>query len=296
MPSTSPTAAAAGTFTLGDLTVNRMGLGSMRLTVRADVDQALAVLRSALDLGVNHVDTAAFYRSPAGILDGEPGPVRYATELIRDAFGPDDDVVVTTKVGPGITDDGEFYQATSADQLRRQVEENLRRLGRECLDVVNLRIIKKQGHDSVAERFEALAGLREEGLIRHLGLSNVRVDHLDEAEAIAPVVCVQNAYAVDKRDDADLLRVCGERGIAFVPFFALTGQRREAGPVTEHSEPVSDVARKHGVTEQQVRLTWTLHQGAHVLAIPGTGSVAHLAENVAAAALDLDDDDLALLG
>lgn len=298
MSSTQPTAAAAGTFALGDLTINRMGLGSMRLTVRPDVDQALAVLRRAFDLGVNHVDTAAFYRSPGGILDGEPGPVRYATELIREALGPDDDVVVTTKVGPGITDDGEPYQATTADQLRRQVEENLRRLGRDRLDVVNLRIIKKQGHDSVAERFEALAALREEGLIRHLGLSNVRVDHLHEALAIAPVVCVQNAYAVDKRDDADtaLLRVCGERGIAFVPFFALAGQRREAGAVTEHLEQVSQVARRHGVTEQQVRLAWTLHQGAHVLAIPGTGSVAHLDENVAAAALQLDEADLALLG
>ncbi|MGN6612796.1 MAG: aldo/keto reductase [Angustibacter sp.] len=273
-----------------------MGLGSMRLTVRADVDQALAVLRRAFDLGVNHLDTAAFYRSPGGILDGEPGPVRYATELIREALGPDDDVVVTTKVGPGITDDGEPYQATRADQLRRQVEENLRRLGRDRLDVVNLRIIKKQGHDSVAERFEALAGLRQEGLIRHLGLSNVRVDHLDEALALAPVVCVQNAYAVDRRDDADLLRVCGERGIAFVPFFALAGQRREAGAVTDHSEPVSQVARRHGVTEQQVRLAWTLHQGGHVLAIPGTGSLGHLDENVAAAALSLDDEDLARLG
>lgn len=295
MPTHQRPAAAAGTFTLGDLTVNRMGLGSMRLTVRADTDRALAVLRRAVELGVDHVDTAAFYRSPEGILDGEPGPVRYATELLREALGPDADVVVTTKVGPGITDDGEFYQATTADQLRRQVEENLRRLGRDRLDVVNLRIIRKQGHDSVAERFEALARLREEGLIRHLGLSNVRVDHLDEAQAIAPVVCVQNAYAVDRQDDAELLRVCGERGVAFVPFFALAGQRREAGAVAEHAPGVSQVARRHGASEQQVRLAWTLHQGGHVLAIPGTGDVAHLEENVDAAGLRLDEDDLARL-
>ena len=295
MPSNQPTASAAGTFALGDLVVHRMGLGSMRLTVRADVDQALAVLRRAVELGVDHIDTAAFYRSPGGILDGEPGRVRYATELVRQALAPDDDVVVTTKVGPGIADDGEPYQATTADDLRRQVEENLRRLGRDRLDVVNLRIIKKAGHDSVSERFEALAQLQQEGLIRHLGLSNVRLDHLDEAQAIAPVVCVQNAYAVDKRDDAELLRICGERGVAFVPFFAIAGLRREAGASTEHATEVSQVARRHGVSEQQVRLAWTLHQGPHVLAIPGTGSVAHLVENVAAAGLHLDEGDLALL-
>lgn len=127
MPAHECPAAAAGTFALGDL-------------------------------GVNHVDTAAFYRSPGGILDGEPGPTRYATELVREVLGSRDDVVVATKVGPGITADGEFYQATTADQLRRQVEGNPRRLGRDWLDVVNLRIIKKQGHDSVTERFEALPG------------------------------------------------------------------------------------------------------------------------------------------
>jgi aryl-alcohol dehydrogenase-like predicted oxidoreductase len=263
--------------------------------VRADVAPALEVVRRAVELGVDHVDTAAFYRSPGGILDGEPGPVRFATELVREALGGRGDVVVTTKVGPGIADDGEPYQATTPDDLRRQVEENLRRLGRDRLDVVNLRIIKKAGHDSVSERFEALAQLQQEGLIRHLGLSNVRLDHLDEAQAIAPVVCVQNAYAVDKQDDAELLRVCGEREIAFVPFFAIAGQRREAGAVAEHAPEVSAVARRHGVTEQQVRLAWTLHQGPHVLAIPGTGSVAHLDENVAAAALRLDERDLALL-
>jgi aryl-alcohol dehydrogenase-like predicted oxidoreductase len=230
-------------------------------------------------------------------LEGEPGPPRYATELIREALGPGEEgLVVTTKVGPGIAEDGTFYQATTAEQLRCQVEENLRRLGRDQLDVVNLRIIKKAGEDSVTERFAALAGMREEGLIRHLGLSNVRLDHLEEAQAIAPVVCVQNNYALDKQDDAELLRVCGERDIAFVPFFAIAGARREDGGPTDHDPAVTRVAREHGVTEQQVRLAWTLHQGAHVLAIPGTGDPKHVDDNVAAAALRLTDEELALLG
>ena len=297
MPTSQIAASAAGTWTLGDLTVNRLGFGSMRLTADPDRDRALAVLHRAVELGVNHLDTAAFYVSPGGILDGQPGPVRYATELIREALAPyPEGLVVTTKVGPGITEDGTFYQASTPDQLRRQVEENLRRLGRDRLDVVNLRIIKKAGEDSVAQRFEALARLQEEGLIRHLGLSNVRVDHLDEARAIAPVVCVQNSYALDKQDDADLLRECGARGVAFVPFFAIAGTRREAGAAAEHAPAVSQVARAHGVTEQQVRLAWTLHQGGHVLAIPGTGDPEHVADNVAAAALRLSAEELVQLG
>ena len=297
MPTDASPASAAGTWTLGDRIVNRMGLGSMRLTVGSDTDRALGVLHRAVELGVNHLDTAAFYVSPGGILDGEAGPPRYATELIREALAPyDEGVVVTTKVGPGITEDGTFYQATTSDQLRRQVEENLHRLGRDHLDVVNLRIVRKAGQDSVAERFEALARMREEGLIRHLGLSNVRLDHLDEAQAIAPVVCVQNSYALDNTKDAALLRACGERDIAFVPFFAIAGQRREEGATGEHPAEVSRVAGAHGVTEQQIRLAWTLHQGPHVLAIPGTGDPAHVDQNVAAAALRLSEDDLALLG
>lgn len=190
----------------------------------------------------DHLDTAASYTSPRGILDGEPGPPRYATERIREALAPYDGLVVTTKVGPGIREDGSFCQATTGDELRSQVEENLRRLGREQLDVVNLRIVRKAGQDSVAERFEALAAMQAEGLIRHLGPSNVRLHHLDEAQAIAPVVCVQNSVAIDNRTDADLLRECGERGIAFVPFFTLTGARREQGAVTDHDDVVSQVA------------------------------------------------------
>ena len=138
--------------------------------------------------------------------------------------------------------------------------------------------------------------MQAEGLIRHLGLSNVRLDHLDEALAIAPVVCVQNLYAIDaNRADDELLRACGERGVAYVPFFALAGSGREAGPSAEHADAVRAVAAAHGATPAQVRLAWTLHQGPHVLAIPGTGQLAHLEENIAAASLALSPSDLASL-
>ena len=297
MPTHEITAAAAGTWTLGDLTVHRMGFGSMRITANPDRDLAVRVLRRAVELGVNHIDTAAFYVSPGGTLRVGTGPKRWATEIIREALAPyDEELVVATKVGPGESEDGEFYWATP-EQLRRQVEENLRRLGRDHLDVVNLRILKKPGHDSVAERFGALAEMREEGLVRHLGLSNVRVDHLDEAQAIAPVVCVQNSYSLDhNRTDDEMVRACRERGIAFVPFFALAGPSRESGETPAPSRAVLDVAAAHGATPQQVRLAWTLHQGPHVLAIPGTGDPTHLEENVAAGALRLSDDELAVLG
>ncbi|MFG3713916.1 aldo/keto reductase [Micromonospora sp. NPDC047730] len=297
MPVEEITASAAGTWTLGDRTVHRMGFGSMRLTADPDRARALRVLRRAVELGVNHIDTAAFYVSPGGPLGVGTGPRRYATELIREALAPyPDDLVITTKVGPSF-DAANRHRELAPAELRRDVEENLRRLGRDHLDVVNLRIVRREGRDSVAERFAALAELRDAGLIRHLGLSNVRVDHLDEAQAVAPVVCVQNAYALDTNRWADdLLRVCGERGVAFVPFFAIAGAGREAGATGEHDDAVRAVARAHGVTPHQVRLAWTLHRGRHVLAIPGTGDPEHLAQNVAAGAIRLSADDLARLG
>ena len=281
------TAAAAGTWQLGDLTVNRLGYGAMRLTVTAgrrpiDRDQAIAVLRRAVELGVNHIDTAAFYA--AGI--------RSANELINTALGNPypEDLVITTKVGPGLDPLTERPAAFGPEYLRSQVEENIRQLGRDHLDVVNLRIGRglDRGTGSLAERFEILAKLREEGLIRHLGISNVGPEHLAEAQAIAPVVCVQNQYGLTaRREDDDLLRLCGEQGVAFVPFFALASG-------TEN-EQVKAIADAHGATPSQVRLAWTLHQGPHVLAIPGTGNPAHLEQNVAAAGLRLSDDELARL-
>lgn len=269
---------------LGDRVVNRMGFGSMRLTVNPDHSVALAVLRRARELGVNHVDTAAFYRTPGGVLEVGSGEVRFATELIRQALAPyPDDLVIATKVIPG------------HEPLRAQVEENLRRLGTDCLDIVNLRIIKRPGQDSIAESFGELARMRDEGLIKHLGLSNIRIDHLDEAKAIAPVVCVQNSYALDIRRDDDLLKDCGDRGIAFVPFFALAGNQREAGSLNDHSETVRQIAAAHEVTPHQIRLAWTLHQGEHVLAIPGTGDLRHLEQNIAAGSIRLSPEELTLL-
>ncbi|MGE5156002.1 MAG: aldo/keto reductase [Betaproteobacteria bacterium] len=270
-------AGAAGEWRLGDIAVRRLGFGAKRLPL--DRDRAIAVLRRAVELGVNHIDTASFYPN-----DAPPG---LANQLIRQALAPyPDDLVIATKVGP--LDEG----LARPDQLRGLVEANLRELGLDQLDVVNLR---QAGLDSVAEHVGELAQLRAEGLIRQLGLSNVRPAHLAQAQAIAPVVCVQNRYAVDfGRVNDDLLRTCGEQAIAFVPFFALAGEGREAGGVAD-TEAVREVARAHDATPAQVRLAWILHRGPHVLAIPGTSHVEHLAENVAAGALRLSAEELARL-
>jgi pyridoxine 4-dehydrogenase len=292
---TTVSAAAAGSWTLGDRTVRRIGFGSMRITANPDRDLAIRVLRRAVELGVDHLDTAAFYLSPGGTLRVGDGPRRYATELIREALTPyPENLVIATKVGPQAGPDGEIGYATTAAQLRGQVEENLRRLGRDHLDVVNLRLWRRRA-DDVAEQFGVLARLRDEGLIRHLGISNAALADLDRAQAVAPVVCVQNSYGIDLRRDEEILRACGERGIAFVPFFALAGTAREQGAGDDHSEAVRTVAAAHGATPQQVRLAWTLHRGPHVLAIPGTGSVEHLTQNVAAGALRFTAAELALL-
>ncbi|AQZ62612.1 Aldo-keto reductase [[Actinomadura] parvosata subsp. kistnae] len=285
------TSASAGTWKLGDLTVNRIGFGAMRLTGRAaftddvsgDRERSIAVLRRAVELGINHIDTAAFYFSPR----------LSANELINSALAPyPDDLVITTKVWPARTPSGDWWWATP-EQLRGQVEENLRQLGRDHLDVVNLRVPPSERTGSIAEHFGALAALRDAGLIRHLGVSNVTPAQLAEAVAIAPVVCVQNPFGIGApAGQRELLRICGEQGIAFVPFFAIAGTGREAGAVAAEDETVLAVARAHGATPAQIRLAWTLRQGPHVLAIPGTGNPAHLEENVAAGALALSEDEM----
>ncbi|GAB1508276.1 oxidoreductase [Actinophytocola sp. KF-1] len=283
---TSINAAAAGTWQLGDRTVNRMGFGAMRLMQNADGtpsdrERAMTVLRRAVELGVNHIDTAAFYFSN----------LRSANELINSALAPyPDDLVITTKVGPGRDPAGGFHHVHTKEELRGQVEENIRQLGLDHLDVVNFRIGQTldRGEGSLAEGFGALADLQREGLIRHLGISNVGPDHLKEALDIAQVVCVQNQYGLTtRREDDALIELCAEHGIAFVPFFAIAAGAEAAA--------VDEVARAHGVTAAQVRLAWTLHKGPNVLAIPGTGNPAHLEENVAAAGLRLSDDELARL-
>ncbi|HEY3506135.1 MAG TPA: oxidoreductase [Actinocatenispora sp.] len=284
-------ASTAGTWLLGDTRVNRIGFGTLRLTGSGAFhrgtplphDRALAVLRRAVELGVNHIDTAAFYFSR----------LRSANELINSALAPyPDDLVIATKVGPARDASGEWTDAAGPEQLRGQVEENLRQLGRDHLDLVNLRVM---GQESIAEHFGALADLRTAGLVRHLGVSGVRADQLAEARAIAPVVCVQNRYGIDDRGDDDLLRACGEAGIAFVPYFSIAGAGRTTGSPAEERSAVLDVARALGATPAQVRLAWTLHQGEHVLVIPGTGNPDHVAENLAAGALRLDEAQLHLL-
>ncbi|MEU0087970.1 oxidoreductase [Streptomyces sp. NPDC006274] len=284
-------AAAAGSWTLGGLKVNRIGFGAMRLTAKADGspsdrDRAVAVLRRAVELGVDHIDTAAFYFSST----------RSANELINRALAPyPDDLVITTKVWPGRDTSGEWWWARP-EQLRGQVEENLRQLGRDHLDVVNLRLPRSQENGSLADHFGALSELRDAGLVRHLGISHVRPRQLAEAQAIAPVVCVQNPFGVGASPEHNaFLDSCGEQGVAFVPFFAVAGAGREAGVSGTESDEVLAVARAHGASPAQVRLAWTLRRGPHVLAIPGTGNPAHLTENVAAGALRLSDDEMALL-
>jgi pyridoxine 4-dehydrogenase len=291
-------AADAGTWTLGDLTVNRLGFGAMRLPGSrpfdpddkpGDRDRAIAVLHRAVELGVNHIDTAAFYFSS----------LRSANELINTALAPyPDGLVITTKVGPGRDPYGQWTQRATPDQLRGQVEENIRQLGRDYLDVVNLRWGFTMG--SIAEHFGAMADLRQAGLIRHLGISAVQPEHLAEALAIAPVVCVQNPYGVGARPESHaLLHECGEKGVAFVPFFAIASRGAEGGegtsPQAAAASAVDAIAAAHGVTPAQVRLAWTLAQGPHVLAIPGTGDPAHLEENVAAGAIRLSEEERARL-
>lgn len=283
------TADVAGTWTLGDLTVNRVGFGAMRLTSTADGrpsdrDRAIAVLRRAVELGVNHIDTAAFYFSP----------LRSANELINAALAPyPDDLVIATKVGPGKDPSGQWLPLARPDELRGQVEENLRQLGRDHLDLVNLR---QAGLESVAEHVGALAELRDAGLIRHLGISNVRPHHLPQAQAVAPVVCVQNAYGLGFRPRHDqFVRDCAAQDVAYVPFFSIATTGREAGAGGDEDPEVRAVAAAHGVSTAQLRIAWALHRSPNMLAIPGTGNPEHLVANVAAGALRLTAEDLARL-
>lgn len=294
------TAEDSGTFTLGDLSVNRIGLGAMRLTGSApfhlgtpgDRARSIAVLRTAVELGVNHIDTAAFYFSS----------LRSANELINTALAPyADGLVIATKVGPFRDQRGEWGTSARPDELRGHVEENLRQLGRDHLDLVYLR---RTGQDSVAEHFGALAELREAGLIRHLGISAVAPRHLTEALEIAPVAAVQNRYSLDAPgpEGDELLRMCAERGIAFVPYYAVAvavagdgGDGERGAAAARQDEELLAVARAHGASPAQVRIAWTLHRGPHVLAVPGTGDPAHLVQNIAAGALRLTGAEVARL-
>ncbi|WP_243063941.1 aldo/keto reductase [Humibacter sp. RRB41] len=286
-----------GVWQLGPRRVNRVGFGAMRLASASafglgpsrDRAASIAVLRRARDLGVNHFDTAAFYFSP----------LRSANELIDAAFPDhDDDLVVATKVGPARTPSGEWADQARPDQLRGQVEENLRQLGRDRLDLVYLRAF---GPGSIAERFGALAELQSEGLIASLGISNVSSEQLAEARGVASVVSVQNRFGLDHRtpQTLDLLAETTRLGIAFVPYFAMagaSGERGRSGEANDANDAVAAVAVAHGASVAQIRLAWTLHQAPNVLAIPGTGDMSHLEQNVEAAEISFTHDELSLLG
>ena len=276
-----------GTFTMAeDLTVTRMGYGAMQLAGPGvfgppkDRDAAVAVLREAVDLGITHVDTADFY-----------GP-HVTNRIIKEALHPyPDGLHIVTKVGSVRDANGGWPHARSPEQLRAQVHENLKNLGLDALDVVNLRVGGgDDGHSpvpgSIAEPFGALAEMRQEGLIKHLGLSVVDAEQVAEARSIAPVACVQNHYNVARRDDEDLVVSLAAQGTAYVPFWPLGG----FSPL--QSDALTSVAARLDATPMAVALAWLLQRSPNILLIPGTSSVAHLRENVAGAALTLPEDDL----
>ena len=288
--STPTTTLPGGSFRLGDRDVPRVGYGAMQLPGPGvmgpprDRDEALAVLRTAVDLGIRHVDTADFY-----------GPA-VANELIREALAPyPEDLVIVTKVGARRDADGGWPHARTPSELREQVHSNLRQLGVDSLEVVNLRWGGGGAYGSapvpgsLGEEFGTLAELREQGLVRHLGLSTVDADQLAEAQDIAPVVCVQNLYNLAQRDDDKLVELTAEQGIAYVPYFPLGG----FSPL--QSDGLQRVAEDLGATPMQVALAWLLRRSPNLLLIPGTSSVAHLRENVAGAGLELPAEALATL-
>jgi pyridoxine 4-dehydrogenase len=279
---TSATSRPGGTYQLGDLTVSRAGFGAMQLAgpgvfgPPADRAEAVAVLRAAVELGVTHIDTADFY-----------GP-HVTNQIIREALAPyPDDVHIVTKVGAVRDSAGGWVPELTPAGLREQVLANVSNLKLDALDVVNLRVGGgADGHSpvagSIAEPFGALAELREQGLIRHLGLSTVDADQLAEAQAIAPVVCVQNFYNLARREDDFLVELTARQGIGYVPYFPL------GGFTPLQSGTLGSVAARLGAPTQAVALAWLLHRSPNLLVIPGTSSVAHLRENVAAASLSLD--------
>ncbi|UQU62247.1 aldo/keto reductase family oxidoreductase [Couchioplanes caeruleus] len=275
-----------GTYRVGDLQLTRVGYGAMQLAGPGvfgppeDRDAAIAVLRAAVGLGINHIDTADFY-----------GP--YVTnEIIREALAPyPDDLHIVTKVGARRDENGGWPHARTPAELKAQVHDNLRRLGLDTLDVVNLRMggVESPEPGSIAAQFEALAELQQQGLIRHLGLSTVDAGQLAEAQRIAPVVCVQNFYNIAHREDDALVELTARQGIAYVPYFPLGG----FSPL--QSETLHTVAKRLDATPLAVALAWLLQRSPNILLIPGTSSVDHLRENVAGAGLELPPDAVAEL-
>jgi pyridoxine 4-dehydrogenase len=276
-----------GTFTMAeDLTVSRIGYGAMQLAGPGvfgppkDRDAAVAVLREALELGINHIDTSDYY-----------GP--YVTnEIIKEALHPyPDELRIVTKVGALRDAEGGWPHARSPEQLRQAVHDNLNRLGLDVLDLVNLRLggFDSPEPGSLAEPFTALVQMQQEGLIKHLGISTVSAEQVAEAQSIAPIVCVQNFYNIANRADDALIDSLAAQSIAYVPYFPL------GGFTPLQSGALDAVAARLDATPMDVALAWLLQRSPNILLIPGTSSVAHLRENVAGAGLSLSEDDLAEL-
>jgi aryl-alcohol dehydrogenase-like predicted oxidoreductase len=282
-----PTINNSGTFTLGNRTVRRLGYGVMQLAGPGvfgppkDHEAALAVLREAIASGVNHIDTSDFY-----------GP-HVTNQLIREALNPyPDDLVLVTKIGARRGKDASWLPAYSPEDLARAVHDNLRNLGLDVLEVVNLRIMfdtHGPAEGSIEAPLTALAELQRQGLVRHIGLSNVTALQVAEGRRICAIACVQNQYNLVHRADDDLIDHLAKDGIAYVPFFPLGG----FSPI--QSAALSDVAARRGATPMQIALAWLLRRSPNILLIPGTTSLAHLRENIAAADLELSDDEMLAL-
>lgn len=271
----------AGTFKLGSRSVKRLGYGAMQLAGPGvfgpprDHEAALAVLRAAVEAGVNHIDTSDFY-----------GP-HITNRIIREALHPyPDDLVIVTKIGASRGTDGSWNPAVSPQALTEAVHDNLRNLGLDVIDVVNLRImfdVHGPSEGSIEPLLTPLAELQRQGLVRHIGLSNVTATQIAEGRKIAEVVCVQNMYNLAHRQDDDLIDDLARDGIAYVPFFPLGG----FSPL--QSSALSDVAARLGATPMQVALAWLLRRSPNILLIPGTSSVSHLHENIGAVDVELSD-------
>jgi aryl-alcohol dehydrogenase-like predicted oxidoreductase len=272
----------AGTYRLGDRDVKRMGYGAMQLAGPGvfgpprDRDQAIAVLREAVASGVNHIDTSDYY-----------GPY-VVNEIIREALSPyPDDLVLVTKLGARRGDDASWLPWNKPDELAQGLRDNLERLGQDTMEVANLRImgaVHGPAEGSIADQVEAMAELQRQGLVRHIGLSNVTARQVEEARSIVAIACVQNHYNLVHRDDDQLIDWLAEEGIAYSPFFPLGG----FSPL--QSDELSGIAAEIGATPMQVALAWLLQRSPNILLIPGTSSLGHLRENLAAAELELSEE------
>ncbi|MFV9067902.1 aldo/keto reductase family oxidoreductase [Serratia fonticola] len=272
----------SGTFTLGTHTVKRLGYGAMQLAGPGvfgppkDPETAIAVLREVVASGVNHIDTSDFY-----------GP-HYTNKIIRQALHPyADDLVIVTKIGARRDEQGAWLPAFSPAELTQAVHDNLRNLGLDVLDVVNLRCMfdaHGPAEGSIEEPLSVLAELQQQGLVRHIGLSNVTSAQVAQGQKICEIVCVQNNYNLAHRDDDALIDELAGKGIAYVPFFPL------GGFTPLQSTTLSEVAQQVGASPMQVALAWLLQRSPNILLIPGTSSLAHLKENLAVAQLKLPSD------